>query len=198
MKIKLDTKAIDKYLDRFYVPGDSEAGTLNNKVYGLYKKVQEGKQLAPAEAFLGRSMAAAMKRTDRAGRNPSFRKFADEAQNKFDDILVDSGMPEIKQLSTRYFAAVARDHLESILPRNKNMSPNALRGVLMFKQAIDSIGAAANRDMVGAVKNAGGALAMSPAVIGQAIGALNPPAAPILAGGATAAIAYRRNKKQNK
>lgn len=167
--VRFDTKLAQKYLNKNYIPGDTEAQTLNKKVFGIIQKLESGKTVPPEEAFLGRSMAASMERTTLAARNPTFKGFASVAKAALDNHLENTGVPEIKDLSAKYFRAITKEYFEAWLPQNKNMSPNALRGMIALKLAGDSLGHLAQGNGLSAAGKAVQAAAMSPLAVGSAI-----------------------------
>lgn len=176
---KFDSKLFQKYINRNYIPADNEAQALNKNVLKVISKLEDNLPVSPAEALLARSQAAALERSNRAAINGTLKRFASESKNAFDDYLMENGVPEIKQLSAKYFRAVAKEHFESMLPRNKNMSPNALRGVIMAKIGTDALGHMVSGEPLKAAGKALQAAGMSPLLVGKALRNL-PDAAPFL------------------
>lgn len=171
--IKFDSDLMKRLTNKRYFPGENQVGELNTIIDDTLTKVENWKPgmtpLDPAELFAGRSAAAAAKRSNMYATNKSFRNFIDGAQQSLDDALENHGLPEIKALSTRYFRAVAKEQFEHIIPQNKNMSPNALRGLLIGKLLTDAgselLAGNPGQAALAAVK----AGLMSPVVVGGAI-----------------------------
>lgn len=160
---------LKKVTSRGYFPGENETGKLTALIEDANKKLEAGK-LDPAGAFLARSAAAAIQRGNAAAKNMSLAKYAGEAKNAMDNYLEQNGIPEIRELSTKYFRAVAKEYFQPLFPQNKNMSPNAIRSLIALKKAVvDPVSHIAQGQPLQAAGSALQGLAMSPLIVGGAV-----------------------------
>lgn len=169
--INYDSDFVKEISGKRYIPSENQASQGYKIVDDLLTKAEGMKpgEMAPSEAFMGRSVAASLKRSNQYAVNPTFKSVVDGAQHFFDNELEQSGFPEVKALGQRYFKAVAREHFESFLPQNKNLSPNALRSLVMLKLGGDALGQVAKGNWAGAAAKGLQSASMSPMVVGGAI-----------------------------
>jgi hypothetical protein len=120
------------------------------------------------QIFMGRSAAAKLGKVtgpDAAG----FKSVARGLQDMFDKHLENTSIPELKGLSAKYFRAVAKEYFEPLLPQNKNLSPNALRSLMVLKQGANAVGNVAQGNYGEALGNVVQGAAMSPYMVAGAI-----------------------------
>lgn len=147
-----------------FPPTETESGKLKGIVDKAMTKLADN-TLEENEAFLARKAAATLARSGKQ----EWITPARAAMDQFDQLLESSTLPNIRDLSRRYFRAAAKEAFQSWLPLNKNMSPNALRTMIMAHLAATAAGAAAG-GLPGAAVAAGLKMAaMSPKIVGGAI-----------------------------
>lgn len=184
--MSIDSDNLKKILGQGYFPNEGQTSQhLNNITNQLdsLSGLKPGESPDPSALFVARSEAAAVKRSTAYATNPSLRKYVDNAQDTLDTALEGNGMPEIKDLSAKFFRAKAQEAGSQILPLNKNQSPNVLRTLLMARNIAQGVGGAMfGPDRVSSIGQALGGLAMSPAVGSGAIRAVSGGAVPGTAG----------------
>lgn len=106
------------------------AGDATKIVNEAFVKLSSAKEIGLAEALAARQSASFLLQAAKLG-NPEQRANLSnliKAKNALDDFL-ESGLPGFKSASKTYFEANAREAFTHILPQNKNLSANVLRGL---------------------------------------------------------------------
>lgn len=164
--IQFDSPTYQEITGTRYAPtNDAQISKYRGILENAANRLEAGVEISPGEAFLARS--AGKKILDSVQGLARSQMAADV--EKMDEYLMENGIPQIKQLSQQYFRAAAKEALSDILPRNKNMSPNAIRALLMAKYGTDAVTALGEGKPGAAVLKAATAGMMSPFVQGKAI-----------------------------
>lgn len=198
--IDFNSDFVKEITGKRYIPDEKQSAQSYKIIDDLLTKYENvpPEQIPPNEAFLGRSVAASLKRSDRYAKNQTFTSVVNGAQNFFDTALEKNNMPEFKQLGQRYFRAVAKEAFDSFLPRNKNMSPNAIRSMIALKMGADAAGKAMSGKIPEAIGGAVQAAAMSPMLVASGISGASDLAnvAPLIKSSVPLSVAALRRKRQ--
>lgn len=152
-----------------FPPTETEVGKLQRMIDVALDKLKEGK-LAEDEAFIARSAAASIERSEKFARGTGeYRRIVTGAKDDLDNFLENSSLPNIRALSRDYFRAVAKERFDHWLPQNKNLSPNALRSLLMTETGLAAAGALFTGQPGLAALGALHAASMSPKVVGAGL-----------------------------
>lgn len=155
-----------------YPPMDSEVGKLREIAETAINK---GDKLTPQEAVIARQALSKLTLTEAAKRDPNLRRtYANDIQ-LLDDMMEGMGIPKLNQLNRQWRRASIKEEFSRAMPRNKNRSPNALRGAAMAYE----LGEAGTSLLEGNIPRAGmkmlSAGTMSPYVLGGAVGSNTSP-----------------------
>lgn len=182
---KINSEVYNEVTGSRFPPNERQKARLEKIVTNALDKIQDpGKfgALADEEAFIARSAAAKLKDHTEFLKNSKFRDVVNGAQSQFDDVLENSSLPNIRDLSAKWFRASVKEEFSNLLPRNRSGGVNALRAFIMGKLAVNFA-----RNLLDpskraeAIGDAVSGVVMSPLLVGKLIVTLSNSANPTVA-----------------
>jgi hypothetical protein len=164
--VKFDSATMKEITGKVLPPTGTQLSKFEKIIEDAHTTLQETGKINPAQAFMARSAAGKLMLSSA---DPARNKILGTIQDSMDNALSDSGLPQIKQLGQQWFRASAKEAMQQILPLNKNMSPNAVRGLLMANYGGSALSHLANAEPIKAAVSLGKGAIMSPAVQGGLI-----------------------------
>lgn len=148
---------------------DTQTGRPRQIVNEALERLDSGEALEPPQAFIASQAANRLKRWARRRKDADYANWARAAEDRFDDIVANSKLPNIRDLKDRYWAAKVRDEFEAAFPQNITGGVNRFKMMASTYAATHGVADLLQGQFVQGASNLGFALASSPRVQGRVI-----------------------------